>query len=109
MAVTERPRSVDIGYFPDRQGIGPDDPGTPRNKWYRDGDDHVLNLRSEDRNDSERHDDQRERHEHVHHPLEDKIESAAEIGAHHAEHQAQDRADKRRDEADEERCPRPID
>ena len=46
---------------------------------------------AEDRDDRERKDDQRERHQHVEEALQDEVGPAAEIGAAHADHQT-DRA-----------------
>src|SRR5262249_56228989 len=69
VTVSGGPRGVDIGHLADGESARADHTGTPRDDGNSDGDDDVYRTRAEDGDDSERQDDQREGHQHVHDAL----------------------------------------
>ena len=94
---------IDIGHFADHQRRRAYDPGAARDQRNGDGDDDIMHAGAEDRDDRQRHDDQREGHHHVEHALHQHIDQAAEIGAADAKDQTQGAADERRRQADDQR------
>ena len=93
----------------DRECARPHHARATRHQRHGDGDDHVLHAGAEDRDHGQRHDDQREGHQHVHHALQDEVDQAAEIGAADAQHEAGETADESRDETNDQRGARAVD